>query len=80
MSEPKVMKKYCSGCPYDYGSEATEQAYNLGCLPSVGEISKMCGDDKTWACHSAKSCICKGFAENKEVLNKPLLTVKGIHS
>lgn len=74
-----VMKKMCFACPYNYGDEATEQAYNYGCLPSVGEINEMIGDNKSWACHSAPTCVCKGYADDNDYSDKPLL-VNGYHN
>jgi hypothetical protein len=71
-----VRKGYCEGCPFDVGKKATEEAYNLGCLPSIGEIYSMLGGSKAWACHSEPDKVCCGDAKN---MHKPLLHVEGIH-
>lgn len=58
------MKKPCVGCPFDVGMPATEEAYNLGCLPSVSEVLRLCeGNTSAWACHSAPQAVCAGFVE-----------------
>lgn len=78
----KIKKGYCEGCPYDYGSEATEMAYNLGCLPSTGEIGFGCEvTNKAWACHSEPDKVCCGYASrNPDKTDRELLHVEGIHS
>lgn len=56
-------------------------AYNLGCLPSVSEVHQDClAEGKTWACHSAPSAVCAGYAEMfPDRNNLPLLLVDGVH-
>ena len=78
----KIRKGHCSGCPYDYGQQATEMAYNLGCLPSVGELEAQCSaENKAWACHDAPEQVCCGFAASRKAdIGKVLLNVPGIHS
>jgi hypothetical protein len=78
---PEIHKGHCSGCPYDFGQSATEMAYNLGCLPSVGELETQCSaEDKAWACHDRPEQVCCGFAASrKNSIGKDLLTVPGIH-
>lgn len=70
----EIRKGMCYGCPFDYGAEATEMAYNLGCLPSANEatnLSKAAG--KAWACHEEPSKLCCGYvAENKADIGLPL--------
>lgn len=77
----EVKKSYCSGCPYDFSKEATEMAYNLGCLPTTGEISFACQvTGKSWACHSEPNKVCCGYAaHNPDRIELPLLNVEGIH-
>lgn len=69
-----IRKGYCYGCPFDYGAEATEMAYNLGCLPSANEasqLSKRAG--QAWACHENPDLMCCGYAaENRQDHDKPL--------
>jgi hypothetical protein len=81
MAGTPVMKKCCSGCPYDFGTEATEMAYNLGCLPTVGEVRAACErDGQAWACHSAPQAVCCGYAEMfPERVGLPLRTEEGVH-
>jgi len=63
-----IRRGMCYGCPWDYGSEGTETAYNLGCLPSIAEatqLSKAAG--KAWACHEDPDLMCCGYAaQNRE--------------
>lgn len=73
----EIRKGYCPGCPFDYGKEATETAYNLGCLPSIGEIREHCGETHSWPCHSDSSLVCSGDAVNRD---KPLKIMEGIHN
>ncbi len=74
----KVRKGYCVGCPFNFGHPATETAYNLGCLPSVGEVNALCADNGTaWACHSDPNRVCCGHAERREL---PLQHLDGVHS
>ena len=78
----KIKKKYCEGCPYDYGHPATEMAYNLGCLPSIAEINAKVGDGQALACHSEPGSMCCGWvSENKEKLPTvvSLYTEQGTH-
>jgi hypothetical protein len=74
----KVHKGYCSGCPFDFGKEATETAYNLGCLPSVWEVDVLCLMKRTaWACHSEPDKVCCGHAERR---NLPLQYMDSVHT
>lgn len=77
----EIKKGYCEGCPYDYGQEMTEYAYNMGCLPSTETIGFACHvTNKAWACHSEPEKVCCGYAaRNKDNVDKKLLTVDGIH-
>lgn len=77
----KVVKKPCIGCPFDYGHPATEMAYNLGCLPTTGEVHQGCEENgQTWACHSAPKAVCHGYAEMyPERNNLPLRVIEGVH-
>jgi hypothetical protein len=69
-----IRKGMCYGCPWDHGSEGTETAYNLGCLPSTQEASVLCRDaGKAWACHDEPEKMCCGYAaENRQDHDKPL--------
>jgi len=75
-----IRKGMCPGCPWDYGSELTEQAYNWGCLPSTSEATQWSkAEGKAWACHSEPNKMCCGYAaENKGDHGKPLFT-NGTH-
>lgn len=75
------MKTCCTGCPFDVGQEATEIAYNLGCLPSTHEVAVKCKQNgTTWACHSAPEVVCCGYAEEFPERNAlPLEIVEGVH-
>lgn len=74
----EVRKGYCNGCPFNVGHPATEMAYNLGCLPSTGEIAALCERNNTaWACHSEPGKVCCGDAARRD---KPLQHVDGVHS
>lgn len=74
----EVHKGYCEGCPFNVGDPATEQAYNLGCLPSIGEVTELCEHNQTaWACHSEPNKVCCGHAGRR---NLPLQHVDGVHS
>lgn len=73
-----VRKGYCEGCPFDFGQPATEMAYNLGCLPSTGEVAALCGRNGTaWACHSEPNKVCCGHAARR---NMPLQHMEGVHT
>lgn len=76
-----VMKKMCYGCPFDYGAKGTEEAYNYGCLPSVHEVNGLCDENGTaWACHSASTCVCSGYAQSHpDRVTMPLQTMNGVH-
>ena len=75
-----IRKGYCYGCPYDYGSEGTEMAYNYGCLPTVADIHAMTANT-AWACHSEPEKVCCGFAAHEtEKISLPLLHVEGVHA
>ena len=72
-----VRKGYCYGCPFNVGEPATEMAYNLGCLPGIGDIRRAVGDTHAWACHSEPEKVCCGDAANR---SKPLYYMEGVHS
>ena len=76
----EIRKGMCVGCPWDYGAEMTEQAYNWGCLPSTYEATQWSkSEGKAWACHSEPDKMCCGYAaENKSDHGKPLF-VNGVH-
>lgn len=72
-----VRKGYCYGCPFDVGKEATEYAFNLGCLPGIGEVRDLCAKNGTsWACHSEPEKVCCGDAARRD---KPLQYMEGVH-
>ena len=77
-----IRKGMCDGCPWNYGNEATEMAYNLGCLPSVAEATAKAKDEgKAWACHSEPGKVCCGYAaQEKQDIGLPLYTEAGTHS
>lgn len=73
----EVHKGHCKGCPFDIGQPETETAYNLGCLPGVGDINADCKEaGKAWACHAQTDKVCFGHAKRRAL---PLLHMKGIH-
>lgn len=73
-----VRKGYCGGCPFDLGKPATEMAYNLGCLPGIGEIAGICEPNNTaWACHSEPDKVCCGHAARRHM---PLQHMEGVHT
>jgi hypothetical protein len=76
-----IHKGYCPGCPYDYGNPLTETAYNLGCLPGIGEIEDQCDrEGRAWACHETGTDVCCGYAAaNKAKVERPPLWIEGIH-
>ncbi len=43
----EVRKGYCEGYPFDIGALMTEYAFNLGCLPGVGEVRALCASKDT---------------------------------
>jgi hypothetical protein len=77
-----VRKGMCPGCPWNIGDPSTEMAYNLGCLPGIGEATQAAKDaGKAWACHSEPDEVCCGYAgQEKTDIGLPLLHVAGIHS
>jgi hypothetical protein len=73
----EVRRGYCDGCPYNFGHPATEMAYNLGCLPTTGEIEALCAELNTaWACHSEPRKVCCGHAKRRAL---PLQHMRGVH-
>jgi hypothetical protein len=65
--EKRILAQYarqCETCPFA-GSDAVEQAINLGCVPSVYEIMSLKKDKGlNWGCHSAEpgqKRVCGGF-------------------
>lgn len=77
-----IHKGYCHGCPFDWGAPGTEAAYNLGCLPSAGEVSARCeAVGKSWACHSEPNKVCCGYAAiHPSRTDLPLMIEIGIHA
>lgn len=76
----KIRRGYCRGCPYDYGQPATELAYNLGCLPTPGEIRDKVGPSLAWACHDEPDKVCCGYATtDHNATTKPLYIEAGVH-
>jgi len=78
----EVRKGMCPGCPWNYGDEATETAYNLGCLPHISEATRAAeAAGGAWACHSEPNKVCCGYAaQEKGRINLPLYTEPGVHS
>ncbi len=63
----EIRKGMCHGCPWNYGDEATEMAFNLGCLPSAREATELAeSHGKAWACHSDPHKLCCGYAANNK--------------
>ena len=78
---PKIRKGMCYGCPWNYGDPATEEAFNLGCLPGVGNATKWSkNENKSWACHSEPDKVCCGYAGQEKNFSDELLIVEGIHT
>jgi len=77
----QIRKGMCPGCPFDYGKPLTEEAYNLGCLPTIGEVSRDCLQNGTaWACHDDPGKVCCGYAaQNKGRIGLPLEVQDGVH-
>lgn len=80
----EICKGMCNGCPFNHGHPATEEAYNLGCLPDPFEIKQATQITGTvWSCHGDFEKICCGYAsftympENKAKVKRglPLLTL-----
>lgn len=63
----------CSGCPFNYCSEESNQFQNLGCLPSPYDIlMEMKEANKNWACHDNPKKVCKGLVNFVDEMNKPI--------
>lgn len=69
-----IRRGMCFGCPWDIDSEATEMAYNYGCLPSIGEATELAhADGMAWACHEEPNKMCCGYAaDNKANIGRDL--------
>ena len=80
-------KNDCTACPFNIGHPDCDDAYNLGCLPSVGEVIDLkISTGKNWACHSKTNQICAGLVgfvkENKlelDLKTGDLLIQEGVH-
>jgi hypothetical protein len=76
----EIRKGYCPGCPYNFGEQTTEMAFNLGCLPGIGEIAEHVGDG-AWPCHAEPEKVCCGFAAHcPEQITRTLRSMAGVHS
>lgn len=54
----------CEACPFNYESEASNDAYNLGCLPSVFEVFELKRNhDVNWGCHEGGGKVCAGYIQ-----------------
>lgn len=56
----------CNSCPFNFNSESSEYAQNLGCLPTPHEIiehHKATG--KNWACHITNK-LCRGMCDYQD--------------
>lgn len=57
----------CNSCPFNYCSDESEYAQNMGCLPAPVDVLKI--KDETghnWACHSNNKRICAGLSEHRD--------------
>ena len=53
----------CDACPFS-GTDASEQALNLGCLPEPYEIMQIKREHNiNWSCHENEKKLCVGFAQ-----------------
>jgi len=88
------MECNCEGCPFDYFSEASIYANNLGCLPDAKmAIEYFNTTGQVWACHEYPDKACIGFINHyknnesqadyekvkKSVKNKDLYHEYGVH-
>lgn len=49
----------CAACPFAF-TEESENVQNLGCLPTIFEITQMQKLGKNWGCHENESQPCAG--------------------
>lgn len=61
------MSKMCKSCPFNYFSEESNYAQDMGCLPSpkdILEIKDTTGNN--WACHSNNKRVCAGLSKQRD--------------
>ena len=67
----------CEGCPFAM-TEVSENAQNLGCLPSIYSIFElMKKHNSNWSCHEKDGKLCSGYIaicrdEKVPFKNKPM--------
>jgi hypothetical protein len=71
----------CKSCPFNFGSESSESAQNLGCLPSAQDILKL--KDETghnWACHSNNKRVCSGLKKKRDTSSGKRYLAPGVNT
>lgn len=71
----------CISCPFNLGSEDSEYAQNLGCLPTPKEVLQLKDDTgHNWACHHNNKRPCQGLAKHRDVKTGGLYILPGTNA